>query len=162
MINGNGDIAQILNDRNGACFFARGVSNSSCVDADEFKREQTELFKMPTDQCLFYFSSISAATKNTPYFEHKKNMESLIKQHWKNYVIIRIGNIDWGNNPKTFLNYINSRIKLGLPVHIQHEHRYLISKKQLLLITDNMPLNGQHEINVFGRLVWVPDLFKQL
>jgi UDP-2-acetamido-2,6-beta-L-arabino-hexul-4-ose reductase len=158
MIIGNGDIASILKDREGALFFASGVSNSSCFSLAEFNRERELLLQQPVDLCVFYFSTISIYTTQRAYTVHKIAMEKLIKERFENYNIIRIGNIDFGNNPNTFLNNLRSKKLNGEPIEIRDEYKYMISKEQLLLLTDNLPLKGKNEINVFGTMKKVIDL----
>jgi len=85
-------------------------------------------------------------------------MEVTIKKYFQNYNIIRIGNIDWGKNPNTFLNYLRNKIKNNEPFEIKDEYRFMISKEQLLLLTDNLPLTGKNEINAFGTMKKVKDL----
>ena len=76
----------------------------------------------------------------------------------KYYNIIRIGNITWGKNPNTFLNYIKNKIKNNESFFISDEYKYMVDKEQLLLLTDNLPLNSQNQISIFGRMVKVKDL----
>jgi hypothetical protein len=158
MIIGTGDIASVLNDREGAIFFASGVSNSQCADDKEFEREMIKMDKIKTDGCLFYFSTISVAFLDSPYVRHKQFMELFVKVKFPNYNIIRIGNIDWGKNPHTFINAIKAKQAKGEPVEIRDEWKYMISKEQLLLLTDNLPLKGQNTISVFGNMKKVKDL----
>ena len=160
MIVGKGDIASVLNDREGAIFFASGVSKSTEIIQSEFMREIELLDKQDRNKCIFYFSSITLddMSKNSQYLQHKRKMELLIKSNFENYNIIRIGNITWGNNPNTFINYIKNKIKNGEPVEIKDEYKYVIDKEQLVLLTDNLPLIGQNTICVFGRMAKVKDL----
>jgi hypothetical protein len=161
MIVGKGDIASILNDREGAIFFASGVSKSTETNESEFLREIELLDKQDKTKCLFYFSSITLDDMSkigNQYLAHKRRMELLVKSNFKNYNIIRIGNISWGSNPNTFINYIKNKIKNGEPVEIKDEFKYLIDKEQLLLLTDNLPLVGQNTISVFGRMAKVNEL----
>jgi hypothetical protein len=161
MIVGKGDIASILNDREGAIFFASGVSKSTETNELEFWREIELLDKQDKTKCLFYFSSITLDDMSkigNQYLAHKRKMELLVKSNFKNYNIIRIGNISWGSNPNTFINYIKNKIKNGEPVEIKDEFKYLIDKEQLLLLTDNLPLVGQNTISVFGRMAKVNEL----
>src|SRR5690242_21017679 len=134
---GRGNIASILKDREGAIFFASGVSNSNETDWNAFNREYLLLLDQPRNKCLFYFSSIQLFEQNTPYFKHKQTIERMIDDVFDNYNIIRIGNIDWDQNPNTFLNFIRNKIKNGEEVLIKDEYRFLISKDQLRLFTDN-------------------------
>lgn len=162
MIIGSGDIASVLNDRDGITFFASGVSNSNETRDGEFEREKTLLLKQDKSICLVYFSSIAIDIKEkyegSRYLRHKKEMEDLIKSNFKNYTIIRIGNISWGTNPNTFLNYIKTKIKNKEAVHILDEYKFMLDKEQLLLLTDNIPQNGKSEISVFGKMKKVKDL----
>lgn len=158
MIVGSGDIASVLNDRDGALFFASGVSNSQCTNEKEFLRELELLLDQRTKYCIFYFSTISINTVLSRYTLHKLAMERMIKSSFKNYNIIRIGNIDWGKNPHTFINAIRAKKERGEPVQIRDEWKYMISKEQLLLLTDNLPLTGQNTISVFGDMKKVKDL----
>jgi hypothetical protein len=161
MIVGRGDIASILNDREGAIFFASGVSNSTETTQSEYWREMQLLDKQDKNKCLFYFSSISVDDMSkigNEYLMHKRRMELLIKSNFKNYNIIRIGNISWGNNPNTFLNYIKNKIKNGEPVEIKDEYKYIIDKEQLLLLTNNLPLIAQNTICAFSKMAKVNEL----
>ena len=149
-----------MNDREGAIFFASGVSKSTETNESEFWREIELLDKQDKSKCIFYFSSIAIddITKNNDYLAHKRKMVLFIKSNFENYNIIRIGNITWGNNPNTFINYIKNKIKKGEPVEIKDEFKYLIDKEQLILLTDNLPLIGQNTISVFGRMAKVKEL----
>lgn len=158
MIIGTGDIAKVLNDREGALFFACGVSNSGCEDMNEFYREVLNLSQVNPNPCLFYFSSISIYTSNSLYAIHKRTMEQMIRRNFANYNIIRLGNIDFGTNPNTFLNNLRGKKERGEPYEIRDEYKFMVSKEQLLLITDNLPLTGQNEISIFGEMKKVKDL----
>jgi len=158
MIIGKGNVASVINDREGALFFASGVSNSGCRNYKEFNQERDLLERQRKDLCLFYFGSISMYSVNSPYTTHKRKMEAYIRMAFKNYNIIRLGNLDWDTNPNTFLNYLRAKKAAGEPITIRDEYKFMISKEQLLLITDNLPLTGQNEINIFGDMKKVIDL----
>jgi hypothetical protein len=162
MIVGHGDIASILNERTGAIFLASGVSNSQMKNEDEFNREKVLIVDAihaanTLGFCLFYFGSISCFFRTSRYTKHKLEMEGIIKETCKNYNIIRIGNISWGRNPNTFINYIRNKQAKGEPVEIKDEFKYMISEDQLRLLTDNLPLKGKNEISVFGECKKVRD-----
>jgi len=152
----------VLNDREDVTFFVSGVSNSSEIRDSEFMREIELLNKQDRTKCLFYFSSISVddiqKVEGNKYLQHKLRMEMLIKSNFENYNIIRIGNITWGNNPNTFINYIKNKKSKGEPVQIKDEYKYTIDKDQLIMLTDNLPLIGQNTICAFGRMAKVADL----
>jgi len=162
MIVGKGDIASVLNDREGTIFFASGVSNSNEIRDSEFMREIELLDKQDRTTCLFYFSSISVddiqKVGSNKYLQHKLRMELLVKSNFENYNIIRIGNITWGSNPNTFINYIKNKKSKGESVQIKDEYKYIIDKDQLVMLTDNLPLVGQNTICVFGRMAKVAEL----
>ncbi len=163
MIVGRGDIASIINDREGAIFFASGVSNSNEIREEEYMREKELLLKQDRSKCLFYFSSIAIdfpeKLKKSRYLRHKKEMEEMIKENYQNYNIIRIGNITWGNNPNTFLNFIKNKMKSKEAVYILSEElKFMLDKEQLILMTDNLPLIGKNQLSIFGKMVKVKDL----
>ncbi len=162
MIVGKGDIASVLNDREGTIFFASGVSNSNETRESEFMREIELLDKQDRTKCLFYFSSITVddnqKVDSNKYLQHKLRMELLVKSNFENYNIIRIGNITWGSNPNTFINYIKNKKSKGESVQIKDEYKYIIDKNQLVILTDNLPLVGQNTICVFGRMAKVAEL----
>jgi len=161
MIIGKGDIASILKDREGAIFFASGVSNSSEQKDSEYKREFDLIKQQDKTKCLFYFSSITVddpSKQLNRYIRHKKQMEKYIDDNFQNYNIIRIGNITWGKNPNTFLNYIKIKIEKGESVDLRDEFKYMIDKEELLLLTNNLPLTGKNKISVFGKMAKVKDL----
>ena len=162
MIIGKGDIASILNDREGVIFFASGVSNSSETRKSEFQREMSLLEQQDKTKCIFYFSSITIDNKEkfevSKYLQHKKRMEDYVIANFENYNIIRIGNITWGTNPNTFLNYIRNKIKNDEPVYISDEYKFMISEQELLALTDNLPIIAKNKLSVFGRMVKVKDL----
>jgi hypothetical protein len=162
MIVGKGDIGTILQDREGALFFASGVSNSQETSKYQFEREIKLFSQQPTDVCVFYFSTLSIYFKNSPYVQHKKHMEQLIRDRYENYNIIRIGNITFGDNPNTFINYFRRMIAQDKPYKVLDEYRYLIDKDELLLLTNNLPLTGRNEINVTGRIVKVQEVVNEL
>ena len=161
MIIGNGDIASVLNDRDNALFFVSGVSNSSEMDERNYQREVDLLNEQDTSLCIFYISTISINyldNRDNRYVRHKIYMEELIKSKFKNYNIIRIGNITWGNNPHTFINYIRNKMKDNKSVLINDEYRFILNVEQLLLLTDNLPLVGKNEISAFGSMKKVKDI----
>ena len=162
MIVGKGDIASVLNDREGTIFFASGVSNSNETRESEFMREIELLDKQDRTKCLFYFSSITVddnqKVDSNKYLQHKLRMELLVKSNFENYNIIRIGNITWGSNPNTFINYIKNKKSKGESVQIKDEYKYIIDKDQLVMLTDNLPLVGQNTICVFGKMAKVAEL----
>lgn len=101
----------------GACVYAAGVSNSSCIDPREFERERKRLLDSiaaASTDCLFlYFSTCSVddpATRENPYVRHKLAMEQLVRQRQR-HLIVRLPQLaGFTPNPHTLLNYLHARI----------------------------------------------------
>jgi len=85
-------------------------------------------------------------------------MEQVVRSNFNNYNILRIGNISWGKNPKTFLNFLRAKRNANEPYELLDEYRYLITEEELLLLTNNLPLKGQNEICIFGKMAKPKDL----
>lgn len=154
MIIGNGDIAGAITDREDVTFFASGVSDSRCSDGNKFRREKNLLITMPRHTHLVYFSTLSIYYHHSPYIVHKKNMEEMVKMLFNSWTIIRIGNIDWGKNPNTLINYL--RANPSAP--IQQVWRHIISKEEFQYWLAMIPVKQRNEMNIPGKMVWVPAL----
>ena len=158
MIVGSGNIAKCLTDREGAIFFASGVSDSRCEDPKEFEREYNLLQTMQPDHCLFYFTSISAIDGTKNYHKHKRLMEKMVRRWFPNYVILRIGNLIGDTNPNTFINYIKNRQAQGLSVEIRDEVKFMIDGQTLNTLCQTLPLNQKIELTVATKIAKVKDL----
>lgn len=158
MIIGRGNIARCLTDRDGAIFFATGVSNSRSEDEQEFQREKDMLYLFGPTKCLFYFSSIGVNFTSNHYFRHKKDMEEIVRTFFPKHVILRIGNLIGDTNPNTFINYINSRRAEGLSVDIKDEYRYMIDGATLNMLCQTLPLDQKIELTVATRIAKVREL----
>lgn len=158
MIIGKGDIATALNDREDVIFFASGVSNSKETSPDAFQRELRLLMNQPKDKHIVYFSSLCIYYAKTEYARHKRIMENTIRNHWPGYTIVRIGNIEWGSNPHTLINYL----KANPEARVQNVNRHIISLGEFWYWMDLIPVPGKNEMNIPGRMVYVPDLMKEL
>ncbi len=128
MVIGAGQLAKCFNDyidNDEMCIFASGVSNSSCEDISQFNREK-ELLKSTLisnkDKKFIYFSSCALSSETYPknaYYNHKKNMENIIKSYSSNYYIFRIPQL-FGDLilHKTLINFIYKSI--------QHNHEFSV------------------------------------
>ena len=154
MIIGTGDIASVLPDRDDLLFFASGVSDSSCTDLNEFSREKRLLLSQPNNKRLVYFSSLSIHYKDSMYTKHKKEVEHLVKLAFPDYCIIRLGNIDWGTNPNTIINYF----KNNPTAEIRDEFRYIINKEDFLHWIDLIP-NFNTEMNLTGQRMSIQQIY---
>lgn len=164
MIIGSGNIAKCLTDREGAIFFASGVSNSSAHDTSQFHREWGMIYEhVHKTDCFFYFSSARLNFTNeqigyTPYEWHKVKIERYIREYFENYVILRIGNLIGDTNPNTFINYIKDRQSKGLSVEIKDEYRYMIDGATLNTLCQTLPLNQKIELTVATKIAKVREL----
>lgn len=163
MIIGNGDIATALKG-NEDCFnrdvifFASGVSNSKETHPEPYQRELRLLMSQPKDKHIVYFSSLCIYYLNTEYARHKRIMENTIKNHWPSYTIVRIGNINWGKNPHTLINYLKAH-PYSEP---QPVWRHILSFKEFQYWMKMIIVPGKNEMNVPGRMVFVPHLMNDL
>jgi hypothetical protein len=132
MIVGNGDIASVLVDRDDLLFFASGVSNSRETRETEYQREIQLLTSQPRDKRLVYFGSLSIFYADTRYTRHKLEMERIVKQLFPMYAIVRIGNITWGINPNTLINFLRDKFQKGEPLEIRDEYRYVVERDEFL------------------------------
>ncbi len=162
MIIGSGDIAMALKkvDREDRIYFASGVSNSSEARESEYQREIDLLLKQDKCKHLVYFGSLSIFYSNTRYAHHKRLMEDIIKMNFKHHTIVRMGNITWGNNPHTLINFIRNKFRTREPFEIQDVYRYVVDQEEFLHWVDLIP-PWNAEINITGRRMKVRDIVKE-
>lgn len=153
MIIGDGDIASVLPDRDDLYFFASGVSNSQETDEKEYQREIALLSRQARNKRLVYFSSLSVFYSQSRYAAHKRAMEAVVKKYSKYYCIVRIGNIDWGNNPHTLINYL----RVHPDAEIRDEWRYVVGKQEFLHWINMIP-PWNCEMNIPGKMLSVQEI----
>lgn len=151
---GNGDIASVLPDKEGLLFFAAGVSNSQETKESEYKREVNLLFDQNRSSHIVYFSTLAIFYSDTRYTRHKRDMEAMVKENFRNYCIIRIGNITWGENPNTLINYLKSHPQAEL----RDEYRYVVDSDEFLYWIGLIP-NFSVEMNVPGKRMKVKEIY---
>lgn len=160
MIIGNGDVASVLTDKRDFLFFASGVSNSQETRNEEFKREKDLLFAQydkHKNKRLVYFSSLSILYADTPYARHKRKMEQYVKM-FPNWAIIRIGNIDWGTNPNTIINFFRNQKEKGEKPIILDTFRYVVNKDEFLYWVSMIP-DFNIEMNVPGERMTIKQIY---
>lgn len=153
MIVGNGDIASVLTDREDRLYFVSGVSNSQETRRSEYEREKNLLLAQDKYRHIVYVSTLAVFYTDTLYVQHKLRMERLIKKHFKHYTIIRIGNIDWGDNPNTLINYLRAHPE----AEIRDVYRYVVSKEEFLYWVNLIP-EWPCEMNIVGRRLKVKEI----
>ena len=156
---GNGDIASVLPDREDRLYFASGVSNSSETRKEQFLREVNLLKEQGKERHVVYFSSLAIYEKDSPYYQHKRKMEEVVKT-FPHYTIIRLGNISWGTNPNTLINGLKNKIKNGETLEIRDEYRYVVEKDEFLYWIDRIP-KWNCEMSIIGKRMKVIDVVKE-
>lgn len=160
MIIGHGDLASVLPDDDRFLFFASGVSNSQETRESEYSREWNLLFKQSLEQHVVYFSSLGVFTGDSRYIRHKRQMEKLVKGLFPRHTIVRIGNISWGTNPHTLINFIRNQIARGEEPVIQDVYRYVVDKDEFLHWVKLIPL-FTCEMNIPGRRMKVAQIVEE-
>lgn len=145
MIIGNGMLAHALRkyDRAEILFFASGVSNSLETDRSEFRRE-IALLKSVSDQHkekkMVYFSTCSiydSSKSESPYVQHKIEIEKLISEISTDFAILRIGNaVGNGGNPNTLINFLKNAIEKNTKITLhKHAGRILVDADDIAEFT---------------------------
>ena len=161
MIKGEGDIAQVLReiDRPDRLFFASGVSNSRETRESEYEREVRTLLSQDRRQHLVYFGSLSVFYADGRYQQHKKNMERIVKD-LPSHTIVRLGNIDWGDNPNTLINSLRAKKARGETLEIQDTYRYIVNKDEFLYWVSLIP-DWNCEMNIPGQRMKVSEVVEK-
>ena len=157
---GNGDIASALTDREDRLYFASGVSNSQETRESEYQREIDLLLAQDKTQHIVYFGSLSIFYADNRYAQHKRTMEALVKEHFKLYTIVRIGNITWGTNPRTIINFFRAKIQRGEPLEIREAYRYVVNKEEFLYWV-NMAPEWSCEMNIPGKRMTIKEIVQE-
>ena len=140
MIVGNGDLASMLApyDRRDRIYYAAGVSNSGKIPEPEYERDlqrlddtiRNHMYSLPQKK-LVYFSSLCVFYSTARYAMHKTYAEQMVREDCRSYAILRLGNITWGKNPHTLINFLRGRHRAGLPLDIQPVYRYIVTPDEL-------------------------------
>jgi len=160
MIIGSGDIASALKDHKNRLYFASGVSNSAETRESEYEREKRLLLKQKRNLHLVYFSTLAVFYGNNRYVRHKLDMEALIRQEFPRYTIMRIGNITWGTNPHTLINFFHRQVKQGKPLQVSNVYRYIITKDEFLHWISLIP-EWNCEMNLTGRRMKIKEIIDE-
>lgn len=159
---GNGDVAQALErtDKD-VLFFASGVSNSQETREEEYQREKELLLSQPRDRRLVYFGSLSIFHKESRYTQHKLEMEELVRDEFPQYTIVRLGTIDWGDNPHTIINHFRGQLEKGEPLEIRDTSRYVTNQDEFLHWVNLIPDTFNCEMNITGQPMEIKDIVKE-
>jgi|SRR3989344_1518849 len=160
MIVGHGDIANVLKDKKDLLFFASGVSNSSEKRESQYQREKDLLLSQDRSKHLVYFGSLCIFYSSSRYAIHKRQMEEIVKKNFPRHTILRLGNITWGKNPHTLINYLSAQVEKGNSIRIENSYRYLVDKKELLHWIKMIP-TFNCEMNITGQRFKVAEIVKK-
>lgn len=160
MIVGNGDVASVLKDREDRMYFASGVSNSQETRESEYMREIDLLLEQDRLRHIVYFSSLCVFYTDTRYAQHKRHMEELVKTRFVHWTIMRLGNIAWGNNPHTLINYFRNSFSEGKIPEIKDTYRYIVEKDEFLHWMNLIP-DWNCEMNITGKMLTVKQVIKE-
>lgn len=166
MVIGSGDIAMTLVtdrlDRPDVTFFASGVSNSRETIGENFRREVNKLHKIPFSAHVVYFSSLCVYYGDSIYADHKRSMECRIKEEFGNYTIIRLGNITWGRNPNTIINYFKEEHAAGRIPELQDVYRHLITRDEFMYWIKHIRTGVNDIMNIPGEMVHVKEIWRRV
>lgn len=138
VIIGNGLLANAFSKANikNCLFFCSGVSNSSETRKKAFDREEALLRNsiiVHSNKCIVYFSSVSAIKIDTPYYNHKKNMERIIVESAEDYIIFRLPQVAGAVVNSTLLSFITQNIYLGNSFKVfKHATRTVVDVEDLV------------------------------
>ena len=161
MVVGSGLLANTFasfKDNKDVIIFASGVSNSGCVDLEQFKRESNLVAKYRDSNNLFvYFGTSSVEDpylKGSLYIKHKLEIEFFIKSHFKRYLIVRLPNVvGKTKNPNTLINFVYNAVQREQKMNIQLKaSRYLIDVADIFLYLDKV-IDNESELNKTVNLI---------
>lgn len=163
MIIGSGLMGRALRDldRQDSIFFVSGVSNSKTKNKIYFERERKLLLKTikTYNKKLIYLSTCDiydTSKKSSPYLLHKLNMENLIKNNCKSWIIFRVSQVigNGGNNNnllfKLCYNIFNEK-KFILYPYLERNLIYINELKKAISIyinQENKIINIANPINI--------------
>lgn len=109
---------------------------------------------------IFYVNDLTGNSRE--YTEHKINMENLVRRTFDNYAIVRIGNITWGSNPNTIVNYLKAKIKNDEPYEVKDVYRYVVDKDEFQHWVGQLPPKGKVEHGITGRMMKVEQIVREI
>ena len=121
--------------------FVSGVSDSKKTNEEDFNREKTLLLKTISENKglkLLYFSSILTGVQDNRYYQHKLEVEDIVKKNSKDYIIFRVPQIiGKGGNKNNLVNYLKQSLISGEEIIIfKNTYRSLIDIIDLVRIVN--------------------------
>jgi nucleoside-diphosphate-sugar epimerase len=130
MVIGNGLIAKAFDKY---IIFASGVSDSSCKDIAQFKREENLLSQYLDKGTVVYFSTVS--NDSTAYVEHKRRMESMVIN--SKGVVLKLSQVvGMGGNKNNLFNNLRKSLHTGVVDVAEDTTRGLVDIKDVVYLTN--------------------------
>lgn len=164
MIIGNGDIGTALQplDRDDILFFASGVSNSSTTDKDVYHREMNLLGAIDPAQHVVYFSSLCVYYSDSVYAHWKRTVEKHIPGRFDSYTIVRLGNITWGTNKNTIINWFKLCYEKGVQPELQDAYRHLVTRQEFEYWIKMISPGVNDIMNIPGEFIHVKEIWRRV
>lgn len=80
---------------------------------------------------------------------------------FETYTIIRIGNITWGSNTNTIINFLKDKIQKGEQYTVEDVYRHILSKEEFLYWIDRIP-SWSCEMNIPGKMMMVSEIVESI
>lgn len=136
------------------------MSNSQETNESEYNREFEILRNQDQGKRLVYFSTLAIFYSDSRYTRHKREMEERIERWFPRRTIVRLGNIAWGDNPHTLINFLKNKIKKGEPYEVRDEYRYVIEEEEFLHWMRLIP-DWNCEMNLTGKMMKVKEIVQK-
>ena len=134
--------------------FASGVSNSKCIDENQYNRErkllQETIIKYP-DAHFVYFSTCSVydtSLSSSRYVIHKLEMENIVSSNATTFSIFRVSNlVGQSSNPNTMINFFINHITTGQHFEVwKNTNRNLLDVEDMALLVNGI-LENKYKTN---------------
>jgi len=173
MVVGKGSLGSIFFDEfhnnDEVVIFASGVSDSTEDKEENFNREKKllrETIENNGEKKIVYFSSIFVGFKETKYYTHKLEMEDLISNTCKNFLIIRLPQVvGEKGNQKNIVNFFTKCLLEGEKTIIFSDSwRAIIDVNDVFNISKELIFNCENKIIKFSNIetVKVIELYKKI
>lgn len=162
MVVGNGLLSSIFKEYKNSdelIIFASGVSNSSEKREFEFQREKSKLFeviKKNPKMILIYFSTCAFYDNyfdESPYLNHKREMEEWIIANVQNFYIFRIPQIIGSKNINQLLGFLDNKIKNEEKFVLFDIERNLIDFEFLLTVSKYL-ISNKYYLNKISNIFY--------
>lgn len=153
------------------------MSNSRETNGEAYDRER-DLF-----DCIYqrngenlhrvYFSSLCVYYSDNEYAQHKRLMEQRITWGKWTYTIIRLGNITWGNNPNTIINYFkkchSDNVEMqkvsqyyNVRPELQDTYRHLVTRQEFEYWIKKIRPGVNDIMNIPGEFIHVKEIWRRV